>query len=524
MVSGLLRGAFLTLVLAAPIGASAQALRIGTQSPFVIDPHYTFLGPDMAVAREIYDSFVGRDAESRWVPGLAVSWQAIDDLTWEFKLRAGVTFSDGTPFTAADVAFSFHRVMTLQTPASFASNMRGIVRTEVVDPLTVRVVTEQPNAVLPGQLTNIFIVSAKLAQDATTADFQSGRAAIGTGPYKVVSYTRGAALELVRNDGYWGPKPAWAQVSTRVIGNDAARVAALLAGDLDLIDVVPPTEVARLERTAGLKVYEHPSDRVMFLQPNTRLDRLPLLTDVAGTPLPANPLRDIRVRRALSLAIDRKTLAARAFDGQAIPATQLVPPGFGAYDAALPVLPYDSTAAKALLAEAGYPNGFGMTIACTNDRYVADAKVCQVIGQMLERAGLRMKVETQPASMLFPRARPDTNEFPLLFAGQSNSTSRDPTHVLALALHSFDPKAGLGSSNRGGFADAGLDAMIDAAVHRLDGGREDAVRAAMMRGIELGAAIPLYVQVVATAARDGVVYQPRMDEQTVAQNATLARQ
>ncbi len=111
--------------------------------------------------------------------------------------------------------------MTLQTPASFASNMHGIVRTEVVDPLTVRIVTEQPNAVLPGQLTNIFIVSAKLAQDATTADFQSGRAAIGTGPYKVVSYTRGTALELVRNDGYWGPKPAWAQISTRVIGNDA---------------------------------------------------------------------------------------------------------------------------------------------------------------------------------------------------------------------------------------------------------------------------------------------------------------
>lgn len=521
MVRKLLLGAMLALTLAAP-AASAQELRIGTQSPFVIDPHYTFLGPDMAVAREIYDSFVGRDAESRWVPGLAVSWTPIDDHTWEFKLRPGVKFSDGTPFTAEDVAFSFHRVMTLQTPSGFTSNMRSIVRTEIVDPLTIRVVTDRPNAVLPGQLTNIFIVSAKLAADASTADFQSGRAAVGTGPYKVVSYTRGANLELARNETYWGEKPAWARVSKRVIGNDASRVAALLAGDLDLIDDVPPTDVARLERTAGVKVFKQRSDRVMFLQPNTRLDRLPLVTDTAGAPLPANPLRDPRVRRALSLAIDRTTLAARAFDGQAIPATQLVPPGFGGYDAALPVLPYDPAAARRLLAEAGFPSGFGMTVACTNNRYVADEKVCQVIGQMLQRAGLQMKVETQPASMLFPRARPDVNEWPLLFAGQSNSTSRDPTHVLSLAVHSFDPKAGLGSSNRGGFSDPALDAAIDAAVRRLDNGREAALHAAMMQAIDLGAIIPLYVQVVVAAARDGIAYQPRMDEQTVAQQATPA--
>ena len=519
MVCRLLLGAMLALTLAAP-PARAQELRIGTQSPFVIDPHFTFLGPDMAVAREIYDSFVGRDAESRWVPGLAVSWTPVDDHTWEFKLRPGVTFSDGTPFTAEDIAFSFRRVMTLPTPSGFTSNMRSIVRTDIVDPLTVRVITDRPNAVLPGQLTNVFIVSAKLAAEASTADFQSGRAAVGTGPYKVVSYTRGDSLELARNDTYWGPKPAWARVSKRVIGNDASRVAALLAGDIDLIDDVPPTDVARLERTAGVKVFKQRSDRVMFLQPNTRLDRLPLVTDAAGAMLPANPLRDVRVRRALSLAIDRKALATRGFDGQAIPATQLIPPGFGGYDDALPVLPYDPAAARRLLAEAGYPNGFGMTVACTNNRYVADEKVCQIIGQMLQRVGLQMKVETQPASMLFPRARPDVNEFPLLFAGQSNSTSRDPTHVLSLAVHSFDPKAGLGSSNRGGFSDPALDAMIDAAVRRLDEGREAALNAAMMRAVEVGATIPLYVQVVVAASRDGVAYQPRMDEQTVAQHAT----
>ena len=503
-------------------GAFAQTLRIGTQSPFVIDPHAVFLGPDMAVARQVYDSFVGRDSESNWVPGLALSWKRIDDLTWEFALRPGVTFSDGTPLTADDAVFSFERVMTLQTASSFISNMRSIVRTEANGPLTVRVMTSRPNAVLPGQLTNIFIVSKAAASGASTADFQSGRAAIGTGPFKVVSYQRGGTLEMVRNDRYWGPKPAWDAVSIKVITNDATRLAALLAGDVDLADDIAPNYVEQLEHTKGIAVFKHPSDRVMFLQPNVRTDHLDMLTDLEGKPLPNNPLRDPRVRRALSLAIDRVALSQRALDGQAIPATQLVPPGFGGYDPALPILPFDPAAAKKLLTEAGYPQGFGMTIACTNDRYVADAKVCQVAGQMLERIGLHMKVETLPGSMLLPRARPENNEYPLLYLGQSNSTSRDPTHVLSLTLHSFDGQ-GQGTSNRGGFNDPALDAAIEAAVARLDDAREEGLHAAMMQGIEDGVVMPLFVQTVVAASRTGIVYEPRMDEQTVAQNARPAK-
>ena len=164
-----------------------------------------------------------------------------------------------------------------------------------------------------------------------------------------------------------------------------------------------------------------------------------------------------------------------------------------------------------------------MTIACTNDRYFADAKVCQILGQMLERIGLHMKVETQPGNVLFPRLRPEINTYPLVLLGQSNSTSRDPTHVLDLALHTLDRKAGLGSSNRGGFSDPKLDQMIEAAVERIDGQREVALHDAMMYGVEIGAVIPLYTQVVLTAARNSVVYHPRMDEQTVAQAAFPAR-
>ncbi len=508
------------LLLAA--GASAQTLRIGTQSPFVIDPHAVFLGPDMAAARQIYDSFVNRDSESNWVPGLALSWTRTNDLTWEFKLRPGVTFSDGTPFTADDVVFSFNRVFKLQTPSSYVSNMRSVVKTEAVDPLTVRVTTSRPNAVLPGQLTNIFIVSKSITGDASTADFQSGRVAVGTGPFKLVSYTRGDTMELARNDRYWGKKPYWQKVTIRVITNDASRVAALLAADIDIADDIAPDYVKQLQHTPNIAVFEHPSDRVMFLQPNVRKDHLDLLTDADGGPLPHNPLRDVRVRQALSLGIDRVEMTQRAFDGEAIPATQLVPPGFGAYDPALPVLRYDPAAARKLLAEAGYPKGFGMTIACTNDRYVADAKVCQIVGQMLERIGLHMKVATLPGDMLLPRARPENNEYPLLYLGQSNSTSRDPTHTLSLTLHSPDDK-GEGGSNRGGFSDPVLDKMIEDAVSRVDDKREDGLHAAMMKGIELGVVIPLFVQKVVVATRAGITYEPRMDEQTVAQNASVVK-
>jgi peptide/nickel transport system substrate-binding protein len=337
-----------------------------------------------------------------------------------------------------------------------------------------------------------------------------------------VSYIRGGTMELVRNDRYWGPKPAWQNVSIRVMSNDASRVAALLAGDIDLADDIAPSYVTQLEHTKDITVFKHPSDRVMFVQPNVRTDHLDLLTDLDGTPLPHNPLRDARVRQALSLGIDRVTLTQRAFDGQAIPASQLVPPGFGAYDVSLPVLPYDPTAARRLLAEAGYPKGFGMTVACTNDRYVADEKVCQVVGQMLARIGLKMNVATLPGNILLPRARPENNEYPLLYLGQSNSTSRDPTHVLSLTLHSFDGK-GEGVSNRGGFSDPGLDKMIEDAVSRVDDQREEGLHAAMMKGIELGVVIPLFVQTVVVATRAGMTYEPRMDEQTVAQNAYPAK-
>lgn len=503
--------------------ARAQSLTVGVEAPFGLDPHFLFAGPNMAAARHIYDSVINRDPESRFVPGIVETWEMVEPLIWELRLRRGITFHDGSPFTAEDIAFSIARVPNVpNNPGPYTSNLRTVARVEVVDPHTVRLHTDRPNPVLPGQLTNIFVVSRRVAENATTADFASGRAAIGTGPFRLEQARGAEGMTVARNDAYWGEKPAYARVELRVIGNDSARLAALLSGDAELIESVPPADVARLERDPRVSVFRRNSDRIMYLLPNLRLDRFPLLVDGTGQMLPRNPLRDPRVRQALSLAIDRRALADRALDGQAVPTVQMVPEQFGGFDPSLPLPAADPARARALLAEAGYPDGFGLTLGCPNNRYVNDARVCQAAGQMLTRAGFHVRVETQPWNVFSPRTLANRNDLPLMLYGLSLSSSRDASYILSTAVHTRVPEQAFGQGNRGGFSDARLDAMIGAVIERTGPGREEELRRVARGAMDQLPFIPLYNQVVVVAARRGVTYTPRMDEQLVAYHARPA--
>ncbi|MFC7610501.1 ABC transporter substrate-binding protein [Teichococcus aestuarii] len=215
-------------------------------------------------------------------------------------------------------------------------------------------------------------------------------------------------------------------------------------------------------------------------------------------------MADARVRRALSLAIDREALAARGLDGRAIATVQMVPEGFGGWDADLPAPRPDPEAARRLLAEAGFPQGFGLTIGCSNNRYTNDARVCQAVGQMLTRAGFQAKVETQPGTVFFPRTAVGRNDLPLMLFGLSLSSSRDASYILSTAVHTRDPARGFGQGNRGQFSDAALDARIAASISRMDAGREAALRETMREAIAALPIIPLYNQVTITAARRGL--------------------
>ncbi|HYZ63731.1 MAG TPA: ABC transporter substrate-binding protein [Acetobacteraceae bacterium] len=507
--------ALLTLVLALPVGA--QELRMGVQAPFVVDPHWLFLGPNMAASRHIFDSLVGRDADARWMPSLAESWRQVDDRTWEFVLRQGVRFHDGTPFTAEDVKATIERIPNIAgNPGPFTPNIRTIVGVEIVGPYTIRLRTDRPNPTLPGQLTNVFVIPAHLAKEPGEAS--GTRVAIGTGPYRLTQFRYGEGMRLERNEEYWGEKPDYKTVQVRVITNDAAREAALLAGDIDLMENVPPDDVARLRANPDIYVFARPADRVVFLLPNTGADTLPLLTDKSGRKLPTNPLRDLRVRQAISAAIDRTALVDRVLSGQGVPSMQIVPEGFvGWSDVIVPKA--DPAAARRLLAESGYPDGFQLAIACTNDRYVYDARICQALAQMLSRAGLTTAVETMPGSMFMPRTRTGKNEMPLLLYAISLSSLRDVGYILALVAHSPDESGGFGDGNRGSFADPELDRMIEAAIVMRPPEREAALKAAQAETIRLLGMIPLYHEYTIAATRAGIVYKPRIDEQMVAMGA-----
>lgn len=386
--------------------AGAQQINIGIQIDPSIDPHFLYLGNNVAVWKHLYASLTDSDENGRPVPRLAESWRLLDDTTWEFKLRGDVKFSDGTPLTADDVVFSLKRVSEVpRNPSPYTPRMETITGIEAKDPRTVVIKTSVPNPLVPENMYNVAIVSKKAAEGKATADFTSGAAAVALGPYKFVSFTPGDKLVVERNPGYFGEKPHWERVTFKVITNDAARVAALLSGDVDFIEFVPPADLGKLRTNPQVAIHEGPSGRVINFVFNYRQGSLPTITDLNGTPLPQNPMRDVRVRRAIYKAIDRDAIVARIMDNAAIPANQMAAPYMLGFDPSIPPAKYDAEGAKNLLREAGFPQGFALTISCPNNRYPNDERICQAVGQMLSRVGLKTNVDTAPMAVFMNKLR-----------------------------------------------------------------------------------------------------------------------
>ena len=375
-----------------------------------IDPHYHNLTPNSNVAAHIFDYLVLRDERQKPIPGLAESWRTVDPLTWEFKLRRGVKFHDGSDFTAADVI------------APFTVYTKQIKEMTVVDAYTIRLKTAAPYPLMPTDLTQVAIIS-KNARKASTEDFNSGKAAIGTGPYKLVRYAKGDRIELARHDAYWGGKTPWEKVTLRLLPNDASRVAALLAGDVQAIEYVPTSDVARIRADKRLKVYKIIADRLIYLHMDSDRDTSPYVTDKQGKPLSRNPLKDPRVRKALSKAINRNAIVDKVMEGEAVPAGQLLADGMFGTTRNLKVEAYDPDGAKKLLTDAAYPDGFGITIHAPNNRYVNDAKIAQAVAQMLTRIGIATRVEAMFAPFGILRVAV-SDGFPARFLAPPNPSVR----------------------------------------------------------------------------------------------------
>lgn len=496
--------------------AAANDVTIAVGGAFTsLDPHYHNLTPNSAITQHIFDRLVNPDADLRPEPALALSWEAVAPNVWEFRLREDARFPDGTAFTADDVAFTIARVSELRTgPGGYAIYTRPIQEVVVVDPRTVRLVTATPAPLIPAFMAALPMVGRRAGEGATTADYNSGRAAVGTGPYRLVSYTAGDRAVFQRNDQWWGPAQPWSRVTVRLIANDSTRMAALKAGDVDLIDQVPTRDAGDLATDQRLAVFTKAGVRNIYLHMDLFRDDTPFVTDLRGNRLPSNPLRDVRVRQALSMAINRDAIVAQVMDGRASPSGQFLPLGAMGHDPGLEPDAHDPAAAQRLLAEAGYPQGFAVILHGPNDRYVNDAQILQAVAQMWTRIGVRTRVEALPSSTYFTRSARDEFSVGLLGWGTGTGEADSP---LASLVATRDATRGRGSSNRSGYSNANVDSLLDQALAALDpAAREDLYRQATRIAIGDRAILPLHHQVNIWAARSGLVYDGRSDERTMA--------
>ncbi len=510
-------------LIVAPALGWAAVLKIGIKSePSSMDPHYHNLTPNNMMAMYVFDKLVMQDEKQNLKPGLAISWRPVDDLTWEFKLRPGVKFHDGSPFTAEDVKFTLERAPQVpNSPSSFARYIKHITRIEVVDPLTIRLHTSAPFPLMATYMSTFTIVSKKHGEGAATKDYNSGKAMVGTGPFKFVEWVPGDRIVYTRNDDYWGQKSPWEKVIIKPISNASSRVAALLAGDVDLIDFVPTADIAKMKKNPKMHMVRQVSNRVIYLHLDSHRDKSPFVTDKDGKPMDKNPLKDVRVRRAISKAINRQAIVDRIMEGNAIPAGQLLPDGFFATSPNLKPEKYDPEGAKKLLAEAGWGDGFGLTLHGPNNRYVNDAKICQAIAQMLTRVGIKTQVDTMPKNVFFPRA--SKLEFSFILVGWGAGTG-EPSSPLGALLHTYDKAKGFGLANRGRFSNKEMDAVLEEALRTVD---REKHKQLLIKATEIAmknvGIIPLHYQVSVWGLRKGLDYVGRTDAYTLANYVTATQ-
>ena len=518
-----LRAALLgTALLVAAPALAQENIRIGVEAgPTSLDPHFASLITNIAFARHVFQPLMEQDAKQDLRPAIAESLRPIDELTWEVKLNPAARFHDGAPVTAEDIAFTISRAGDVpNSPSSFRYATRPITAVEAVDATTIHIRTSQPTPLLPNFLALVMIVSKRHGEGAGTADYNAGRAMIGTGPFRHVSWQPGSPVVMERNPAFGGTAPAFQRVEFRPIPNAGARVAALQAGDVDMIEIVPSDAFTRFKAaTARFATAESPSNRLIFLTLDSDRVDSPFIRGRDGARID-NPLRDARVRRALSLAINRDAIVSRTMQGQALAAGDLGPPGYFGTSPDMTPPPFDLAEARRLLTEAGYPNGFAVQVNGPNDRYPNDEQVVQAIAQMWTRLGLATTVETKTRSMWLSEAA--QLRYSVNLAGFSPNP--ELLGMLETQIHSWNTTLGLGTANRGRFSNPEIDAIIQRARTTINDDQRRALtqQATRMALVDQTALIPLYFPVNTWALRRGFTYEARTDEMTLAFSAGRA--
>ncbi len=497
--------AFGSVWMAAPAAAQGKTLKVANQGDALsMDPHSLNESLQLAFLGNIYDPLIARGKKGGLEPALATEWKQIDPTTWRLKLRQGVKFHDGTAFTPEDVIFSWKRA------AGDGSDMRSAVGAikdvRKVDADTIDIITAEPYPILPDVVTTWYIMSKAWAEANKATQPVDKRKGIenvasfktnGTGPYRLRSREPGIRTTLQRNPHYWGKIDGNVQdVIFTPIGNSATRVAALLSGEIDVMEPVPVQDVARVNGNANTKVMQGAELRTIFLGMDQARPEL-LFSNVKGK----NPFKDKRVRQAMYQAIDVDGIQRAVMRGASTPTALMVAPGVTGFPADLNKrLPYDPAAAKKLLADAGYPNGFEVGMNCPNDRYVNDEAICKAVAAMLANVGIKVNLSAETKATYFPKILSRNTSFYLLGWTPSTYDSHDVIYSLLTT-----PKGAAGTFNLGNYSNAKVDELGDAVARETDPAKRNAmIREAMkIHQDEIGH-IPLHQQALAWGMKKNV--------------------
>jgi peptide/nickel transport system substrate-binding protein len=510
------------------LGAAAQAqtLRFASQGdPQTMDPHSQNESFTNSVNQQVYEYLVHRDRQLNFVPGLATSWEQVSPLKWRFKLRQGVKFHDGSPFTADDVVFSVIRAQQPTSQIAVYANAVGTPRK--VDDHTVEFDLPKVNPIFMEHVQPLFILSKAWceAHKATKPqDFKNKEEAYtalnanGTGPYILVKREPGIKTTWKRNPNYWAkPEGNVQEVVFTPIGNDATRTAALVSGELDFILDPPPRDVARLRNTTGVKIIDGPENRIVFIGMDQFRDEL-LYGNVKGK----NPFKDVRVRKALYHAVDIETMRTKLMSGQSFPTGGNTPSPKAAFND--PKIesrfPFDLAQARKLMSEAGYPNGFETQLDCPNNRYINDEEICIALAGMWEKIGVKVKVVAIPRVTYFPKLEKfDTSMYMLGWGGAVTDAETTLTPVMR------NPgQGGIGSYNYGRSTNAKFDDLAARSSVEADPAkRKELILAALTEWKEQVHTIPLHRQVIPWAARSNVSAVHRADNYLIWDWVTISK-
>jgi len=454
----------------------------------------------------IYEPLVRRNKDLGLEPALAVSWEQTSPTVWRFHLRPNVKWQDGSPFTADDVVFSLQRILSQNSV--MRAPMSPVKQARKVDDLTVDLETVQPDPILLQEQTN-FLIMSKAWCDAHNAtepvviggkdDNYAVHNAMGTGPYTLVSREPDRRTVVERNPGWWDKVPGnLDHVEFDVISSASTRVAALLSGEEDMIYSVPPQDMQRIGHTPGLHLIQNPELRTIFLGLDVWRDEL-ITSDVKGK----NPLKDLRVRQAFALAIDEPTIVQKVMLGLGHPTWDMWGPGVNGYNAKLDVRPTPDVAkAKALMQEAGYPNGFRIGFDCPNDRYVMDEQICTAITSMLARIGVKVDLNAQTKAKFFAKIQGPKFDTDFYMLGWTPATydAHNPLYSLLATRGN-----GRGELNYGGYSNPTLDGLIDKIGVETDQAKRNGMIDEAIEILQHDLpVIPLHQQVIVWAAKDNV--------------------